>query len=67
MPLQNPRRGLDTSKTPFAHHWQRGRPQQVEKESPSHMDTLLSGPLWEERVIQHQVEVTDGLNGVLPP
>ena len=42
-------------------------PQQVKKESPSHTDTLLSSPLWEKHIIWHQVEVLDGLSGVLPP
>ena len=42
-------------------------PQKVEKESPSHIETLIRGLLWEEYVIRHQVEVADGLNGVLPP
>ena len=42
-------------------------PQQVKQESPSHMDTLFCGPLWEKHVIRHQVEVADGLSGVFPP
>ena len=39
----------------------------MEKESPSHTDTLLRGPLWEEHVFRHQVEVMDGHSGMLPP
>ena len=39
----------------------------MKKESLSHTKTLLCGPLWEEHVIRHQVEVADGLSGVLPP
>ena len=38
----------------------------MKKESPSHMDTFLHGPLWEEHVIQHQVKVMNGLHGVFP-
>ena len=39
----------------------------MEKESPSHTNTFLHGPLWEEHVIRHQVKVANGLSGVLPP
>ena len=31
------------------------------------MNMLLHNPLWEKHVIRHQVEVADGLSGVLPP
>ena len=31
------------------------------------MDTLFRSPLCEKHVIWHQVEITDGLSGVLPP
>ena len=31
------------------------------------MDALLHSPLWEKHVIPHQVEVANGLGGVLPP
>ena len=31
------------------------------------MDTLLCSPLWEKHAIWHQVEVANGLSGVLPP
>ena len=39
----------------------------MEKESPSHTDTFLRDPLWEEHVIQHQVKVANGLSGGLSP
>ena len=42
-------------------------PQQVEKEIPSRTDVLLCSPLWAEHLIWYQVEVVDGLSGVLPP
>ena len=31
------------------------------------MDMLLHSPLWEKHVIPHQVDVANGLSGVLPP
>ena len=62
---------LKKGQPPQRHHFRtigkKISPQQVEKESPSHTDTLLYGPLWKEQVILHQVEVVDGLSGVLPP
>ena len=39
----------------------------MEKESPSHADTFLRGPLWEGHVIRNQVDIVDGLSRVLPP
>ena len=39
----------------------------MEKEGPSHTNTFLCGPLQEEHVILHQVKLTNGLSGVLPP
>ena len=42
-------------------------PQQVEKEIPSRTDVLLCSPLWAKHLIWYQVEVVDGLSGVLPP
>ena len=41
--------------------------QQVKKESPSHTGILLPSPLCEEHVIRHQIQVANGLRGVLPP
>ena len=38
-------------------HGKKVNPQKVKKESPSHMDTLFHGLLWEKHVIRHQVKV----------
>ena len=67
VPFQCLKRRSTTSKTPFTHHCKEVSPQQVKKESPSHMDMLLCSPLWEKHVIRHQVEVAEGLGRVLPP
>ena len=42
-------------------------PHQMEKESPSHVDTFLRGTPWKEHVVRHQVKVANGLNSILPP
>ena len=67
VPLQSPRRGLATLKTPFATISKEVGPQQMEKESPNHTDAFLYGSLWEEHVIQHQVKIVNGHIGILPP
>ena len=62
---------LEMGQPPQGHHLptigKEVSPQQVKKEGPNHLDALLHGPLWEMHVIHHQVEVADGLSGVLPP
>ena len=67
VPPQSPKRGSTTSRTRLPTIGKEVSSRQVKKEIPTHTNTLLRSPLGEKHIVQHQVEVADGLSGVLPP